>query len=756
MEPTELVVPRGADFAMEVASRHVDWYVQRGYEPLSTQVFRDAAALSDIVLDVGAHVGWFSLQAMAANPDARVVAVEASPDNHEVLVRNLHRVTGGGVQAIHAAMGSHTGTATLSITEASDNCSPYGHPGSDTQSRVEVPAIAGSPVPVHATDSLLVKLDVEGAEPAVLAGLADDLAKAASVRLLVELNPDCLALAGHESPDDLLQWLRQQGFTLFLLDDRNFRWRRVSPGDTAADLLGGEVYANLWAVRGTDAAAVVHVLHSSGAGGAERAHVERAAWLRRRGHLVHTVIPDSAYDPIQDLLRQQGIPYSTRSQEWWTPLLPDQDWGRGCHDLAGVMTDLAVVNPDIVVTETGVTPVGAIAAQMLGIPHVWVVQEFLDLDHELTGPVPVSELGGQIAGMSEFVVTCSRTVADHVFAHAGAADALVLPCIDGGELAIIERRSRPLGDPPTIGIFASLKPDRKGHSDLLHAVSILADEGHACRLEVYGSGPSTTADLLAELAESLGIAHLVRFAGETQDPVAAMRGLDVVAVPSWAEAFGRVPFEAAFAGVPVVYADVGGPAEYMTDGVTGVACRPRDPRDLAAALRRVFDDGELRGRLQHGARDAMARWLAEHDTRLEFEARILDLTRVGRAAQHDPIRDRMLNQAGRAYDDEARAAARRLAETEDTRDDLSRRVAELSESLAETHRQLWAAQHEGQRLAAELDACQHFSGERQQQLDAQAGLIRDLLDSPSWRLTAPLRRGSTLAKRLRGRPTPPR
>ncbi len=53
-------------------------------------------------------------------------------------------------------------------------------------------------------------------------------------------------------------------------------------------------------------------------------------------------------------------------------------------------------------------------------------------------------------------------------------------------------------------------------------------------------------------------------------------------------------------GVPVVAADAGGPAEMITNGVDGLLTAPGDVEALAAALRRLHDDAELRARLVRG------------------------------------------------------------------------------------------------------------------------------------------------------------
>lgn len=51
------------------------------------------------------------------------------------------------------------------------------------------------------------------------------------------------------------------------------------------------------------------------------------------------------------------------------------------------------------------------------------------------------------------------------------------------------------------------------------------------------------------------------------------------------------------AGLPVVASDVGGVAEAVVDGETGILVRPRRTDDLAQAIRELAEDAELRMRL---------------------------------------------------------------------------------------------------------------------------------------------------------------
>ncbi|PBC77878.1 rhamnosyl/mannosyltransferase [Streptomyces sp. TLI_235] len=164
----------------------------------------------------------------------------------------------------------------------------------------------------------------------------------------------------------------------------------------------------------------------------------------------------------------------------------------------------------------------------------------------------------------------------------------------------------------------------KGVDVLLHALARPAGPDTA-RLRLIGGGDAVP-DHLA-LAGRLGIADRVEAAGELtgQDLVEAVRTAAVVVLPSRteAESFGMVLVEAMACGTPVIGSAVGGVPGVVADGETGLLVPPGDPDALAAACRRLLDDGALADRM--GAAGRLR--AEEHYDWRRLTARHLDLFR---------------------------------------------------------------------------------------------------------------------------------
>jgi FkbM family methyltransferase len=158
-------------------SNQVFWRGWSGYEPETTPLFFHFAREADVVLDVGAYVGFFAVLAALAHPCSRVLAFEPMPDNAERLRRHLELNGLNNVELVPAAVSAVHGSAELFHGASAHPCSTSLVP--DFMS--SQPDVRSSVVPTVALDSFLlergvrsvslVKLDIETGEPDALRGM---------------------------------------------------------------------------------------------------------------------------------------------------------------------------------------------------------------------------------------------------------------------------------------------------------------------------------------------------------------------------------------------------------------------------------------------------------------------------------------------------------------------------------------------------------------------------------------------------------
>ena len=117
-------------------------------------------------------------------------------------------------------------------------------------------------------------------------------------------------------------------------------------------------------------------------------------------------------------------------------------------------------------------------------------------------------------------------------------------------------------------------------------------------LEAFARLPTGTAELIlvtkAYVPRPDGVAVIDDLTPNDPRLVRLFNQSDVFALPSRAEAFGIAAVEASAAGLPVIASDVGGLADIVDDGVTGLKVPARDVDALEVARRTLLESREAR------------------------------------------------------------------------------------------------------------------------------------------------------------------
>lgn len=156
-----------------------------------------------------------------------------------------------------------------------------------------------------------------------------------------------------------------------------------------------------------------------------------------------------------------------------------------------------------------------------------------------------------------------------------------------------------------VGAVGALEP-RKGHRYLLEAMALLAREGAVggalAAARVFIAGAGALGDELAAEIQRCGLRGTVRMLGRVEDPRELLWALDVFVMPSLSEGLGVALLEAMACGLPAVASRVGGIADAVEDGRSGVLVRSGDAGALAEALAALLADGRRRDAMGARAR----------------------------------------------------------------------------------------------------------------------------------------------------------
>lgn len=199
-------------------SNQVFWYGALGYEPETSRLFYRMAARARTTIDIGAHVGYYSLLAGHANRHAKVIAFEPLPAVYDRLMRNVRLNGLTNVACVAAAVGRENQTApffhVMSLEVPCSSSLSYDvvkHNRDVRSSNVQVVRLDDFLHEHGVANVDIVKLDTEGTEAHVLEGMVRTLERDRPA-IICEILPETAGIAERV---ELL--LRPLGYRYYLL-----------------------------------------------------------------------------------------------------------------------------------------------------------------------------------------------------------------------------------------------------------------------------------------------------------------------------------------------------------------------------------------------------------------------------------------------------------------------------------------------------------------------------------------------------------
>lgn len=201
-----------------VASYVFEGNVELGFRLLFRRLVREGMT----VVDVGAHIGIYTLLASSlVGGNGRVFSFEPTPAIHSLLCDNVNRTAYRHLVSIHQNAVSDRHGARVSFAVATDstrNSSLYFDAGAGGQKIIEVETVAlDRAIPAEQRVDV-VKIDAEGAEPAVIRGMKRILESNPGIVLFMEYAPEHIRRAG-ESAEAMLRQLSELGFGFHVIRD---------------------------------------------------------------------------------------------------------------------------------------------------------------------------------------------------------------------------------------------------------------------------------------------------------------------------------------------------------------------------------------------------------------------------------------------------------------------------------------------------------------------------------------------------------
>lgn len=142
-------------------------------------------------------------------------------------------------------------------------------------------------------------------------------------------------------------------------------------------------------------------------------------------------------------------------------------------------------------------------------------------------------------------------------------------------------------DTVLVANIGRLSPE-KGQAEFILAASAVLREYSNIRFILIGVGPDRAR--LEQLAKDSGITDKIIFCGYRADMPRIYSSLDLVVQSSFTEGMPNVILEAASMEVPIIATNVGGTAEIIEHGSSGVLVRPGIPGEIETAIQEFLRD----------------------------------------------------------------------------------------------------------------------------------------------------------------------
>jgi len=339
--------------------------------------------------------------------------------------------------------------------------------------------------------------------------------------------------------------------------------------------------------------------------------VERlATGLAGRGHEIHVVAPSPTGPAVREV-RDGVVVHGVRSHRYY-----QHEGFQVCMPWEAFPATAALVDeidPDVVHTNAHmVVGRGVVrAAHRTGRPLV--ATNHL-MPENLIGYSPIPRLLqpvfnalawrdlGRIFSKAAAVTAPTPRAVELLVRHAGLVDAFPVSCgIDADRYRSVPHTQ---GPEPTV-LFVGRLDQEKRVDELVRAFAALP-AGLPGRLEVVGDGARR--EEWAALADTLGVAHRVRFRGfvSEQELLEAYAAADLFCMPGIAELQSLVTLEAMAAGLPVIAADAMALPHLVRPGRNGWLYTPGDVPELTTRLAALLGDAATRRRMGATSREIVA------------------------------------------------------------------------------------------------------------------------------------------------------
>jgi FkbM family methyltransferase len=189
------------------------------YEPDETKLVNTLIKPGDIVIDLGANIGYFTLLfARLVGPNGKVYAFEPHPYSFSLLKKNIEINGYQNIEAIQKAASNQKGFLEL-YQDPFNNTDHRIYPQDGKTKQIQIETISLDEYFKELPYVNFMKIDTQGAEFLILSGMKKLLARSPNIKMLLEFWPYGLKRIGNNA-QDLLTIIKEAGFLIFDISNK--------------------------------------------------------------------------------------------------------------------------------------------------------------------------------------------------------------------------------------------------------------------------------------------------------------------------------------------------------------------------------------------------------------------------------------------------------------------------------------------------------------------------------------------------------
>jgi len=237
VQGSKIYVDLGADFILRKTFE--SYIISPTWEEFMTQILKKVVKEGDNVLDLGANLGYYTLlTARLVGSKGKVYAFEPEPRNYKLLTKNIELNGYDNVIATQKAVSDTTGKVKLFLNNRDSGAHTI-RTGSDNDEFIEVESVAldeffkDTKYPIN-----VIKMDIEGAEMAALAGMKRIIRENENLKIFIEFYPPAIREAGNSPEEFVNMLLNDYHFSILAMDDytSNKQYLRIEKAEDLINL----------------------------------------------------------------------------------------------------------------------------------------------------------------------------------------------------------------------------------------------------------------------------------------------------------------------------------------------------------------------------------------------------------------------------------------------------------------------------------------------------------------------------------------